>query len=81
MSSPEKVEITRNTFIDVDNEEYLAATTTEQMYMGVNANGKSKWKPVPKSVKKSGVIPEGYVVGQFVRTTFSMKAENVEHSR
>lgn len=66
MSTPEQVEITRNTFIDVDNEEYLAATTTEEMYMGANAKGKSKWKPVPKSVKKSGVIPEGYAVGEFV---------------
>jgi hypothetical protein len=66
MSTPEQVEITRNTFIDVDNEEYLAATTTEEMYMGANAKGKSRWKPVPKSVKKSGVIPEGYAVGEFV---------------
>ncbi|TEB28859.1 hypothetical protein FA13DRAFT_1793701 [Coprinellus micaceus] len=62
MSTPEQVEITRNTFIDVGNEEYLAATTTEEMYMGANAKGKSRWKPVPKSVKKSGVIPEGYAV-------------------
>ena len=63
MSDPEQVEIIRNTFIDVDNEEYLAATTTEQMYMGTNAKGQAIWKPVPRSVKASDVIPEGCAVG------------------
>jgi hypothetical protein len=64
MAEPQEAEITRNTFIDADNAEYLAATTTEKIYMGTNArSGNSIWKPVPGSVKKKGVIPKGYAIG------------------
>ena len=58
--------ITRETFINPDYER-IAATETETMVKGMNEEtGELMTVKVPRSIKQSGKIPEGYSVGELI---------------
>jgi hypothetical protein len=54
--------ITRESFIDEDYER-IAATQTETMVREISESGEMVTVKVPRSIKQSGKIPEGYSVG------------------
>ncbi|KAJ3524413.1 hypothetical protein NMY22_g11009 [Coprinellus aureogranulatus] len=74
------VEISRDTFIDADEVEFIAATKTDQMYLGTgDETGEAEFVPVPDSIKKSGVIPDGEVNDEMIKAMkeATMSPENL----
>ncbi|KAF6743723.1 hypothetical protein DFP72DRAFT_1079612 [Ephemerocybe angulata] len=54
-----EVLITRDTFIE--DLEYAGATRAERMVI-TDENGENQYLPVPSSIRKSGIVPDGYAV-------------------
>ncbi|KAF5341221.1 hypothetical protein D9611_005920 [Ephemerocybe angulata] len=54
-----EVLITRDTFIE--DLEYAGATRAEQMVI-TGEDGENQYLPVPSSIRKSGIVPDGYAV-------------------
>jgi hypothetical protein len=68
--APPKDAITRSTFISPDH--YKNATTLSTMYV-VSDDGQGVTEvPAPARVKESGIIPEGYCVGEFFVLPFTL---------